>query len=113
VDDYFYTYRFRSFPVQADGRLAGMISLKDVQAVPRAEWPARTVGQAMHRVRDANLVRPGDDLADVFRKMMLEDKGHLPVVEGDRLRGIVTRHDIMTLIQLRTDLGESPRRAGP
>jgi len=36
---------------------------------------------------------------------MEEGKGHLPVVEDGRLRGIVTRHDIMTLLQLRTDLG--------
>jgi CBS domain-containing protein len=73
--------------------------------VPRAEWPARTVLQAMHQVREENLVHPSDDLGSVFRKMAEEDKGHLPVVEDGRLVGIVTRHDIMTLIQLRTDLG--------
>jgi predicted transcriptional regulator len=59
----------------------------------------------MHQVREENLVHPSDDLASVFRKMAEEDKGHLPVVEDGRLSGIVTRHDIMTLIQLRTDLG--------
>ena len=105
VDEYFYTHKFRSFPVLEGGRLIGVISLKDVQAVPRAQWPARRVRDAMHLVREENLVRPGDDLSDVFRKMAEEDKGHLPVVEDGRLVGIVTRHDIMTLIQLKTDLG--------
>lgn len=105
VDEYFYTYKFRSFPVLEGGRLIGAISLKDVQGVPRAEWPARRVRDTMHLVREENLVRPGDDLSDVFRKMAEEDKGHLPVVEDGRLVGIVTRHDIMTLIQLKTDLG--------
>jgi len=109
VDHYFYTYRFRSFPVLEADRLAGMIGLKDVQAVPRTEWAARTVRDAMHQVREENLVRPGDDLASVFRKMMEEDKGHLPVVEDGRLRGMVTRHDIMTLLQIRTDLGDAAR----
>ena len=109
VDGYFYTYRFRSFPVLEDSRLIGMVSLKDLQAVPRGEWAARRVRDAMHQVREENLVHPADDLASVFRKMAEEDKGHLPVVEGGRLTGIVTRHDIMTLIQLKTDLGGRAR----
>jgi Zn-dependent protease/CBS domain-containing protein len=111
VDEFFYAYKFRSFPVLEGGRLAGVISLKDVQAVPRAQWPARRVRDTMHLVREENLVRPGDDLSDVFRKMAEEDKGHLPVVEDGRLVGIVTRHDIMTLIQLKTDLGGHCRPA--
>jgi len=105
VDEYLYHYKYRSFPVVEADRLVGMISVRDVQSVPRAEWPARTVLQAMHQVREENLVHPSDDLGSVFRKMAEEDKGHLPVVEDGRLVGIVTRHDIMTLIQLRTDLG--------
>jgi Zn-dependent protease len=105
VDEYFYNYKFRSFPVLEAGRLVGVIGLKDVQGVPRAEWPQRRVRDAMHLVREENLVHPSDGLSDVFRKMAEEDKGHLPVVEDGRLAGIVTRHDIMTLIQLKTDLG--------
>ncbi|MBM4018982.1 MAG: CBS domain-containing protein, partial [Planctomycetes bacterium] len=112
VDEYFYKYKFRSFPVLEEGRLVGVISLKDVQGVPRAAWPERSVREAMHLVREENLVRPSDDLASVFRKMAEEDKGHLPVVEGGRLAGIVTRHDIMTLIQLKTDLGGHWRPGG-
>jgi len=112
VDEYFYTYKFRSFPVLEAGRLAGVVSLKDLQAVPRIEWPGRRVREAMHQVRQENLVHPADDLASVFRKMAEEDKGHLPVVEEERLVGIVTRHDIMTLIQLKTDLGGHWRPGG-
>jgi Zn-dependent protease/CBS domain-containing protein len=105
VDEYFYRYRFRSFPVLEDGRLVGMVSLKDLQAVPRSDWPARRVRDAMHQVGEENLVHPTDDLASIFQKMAQADKGHLPVVEDGRLVGIVTRHDIMTLIQLKTDFG--------
>jgi Zn-dependent protease/CBS domain-containing protein len=111
VDEYFYTHRFRSFPVLEANRLVGIVGLRDVQAVPRAEWSQRLVREVMHQVRDANLVRPSDDVAAVLRKMAEENTGHLPVVEDGRLVGIVTRHDIMALIQLRTDLGERSRLA--
>jgi CBS domain-containing protein len=97
--------------LEAD-RLVGVISLKDLQDVPRAEWPERRVRDAMHQVREENLVHPADGLSDVFRKMAEEDKGHLPVVEDGRLVGIVTRHDIMTLLQLKTDLGGQWRPGG-
>jgi CBS domain-containing protein len=106
VDDYFYRYRFRSFPVLADGRFVGMVGLKDVQAVPRGQWAATTVGQAMHEVREENRIHPDDDLRSVFRKMTEADKGHLPVIENGRLAGIVTRHDIMDLLHVRLELGE-------
>jgi Zn-dependent protease/CBS domain-containing protein len=112
VDEFFYAHRFRSFPVLAEGRLAGVVSLQDLQAVPRLQWPAVRVDQAMHQVRPENLVRPDDDLASVFQKMGEEGRGHLPVVEDGRLVGIITRHDIMTLIQLKTDLGGPARPAG-
>jgi len=104
VDEYFYRYRFRSFPVLEGGRLAGMVGLKDLQAISRADWPATRVRDAMHQVREANFVHPDDDLLSVFRKMMDADKGHLPVAQGDSLVGIVTRHDIMNLLQIKTDL---------
>ena len=105
VDDYFYRYRFRSFPVLESGRFIGMIGLKDVQGIPRGTWGRTTVRQAMHQVAEENLIHPSDDLIEVFRKMMSEDKGHLPVVDDGRLSGIVTRHDIMNLLHIRTDLG--------
>ena len=110
VDEYFYRYRFRSFPVLEGGRLVGMVGLKDLQAVSRGDWPATPVWRAMHQVREANFVHPDDDLLSVFRKMTDADKGHLPVAQGDRLVGIVTRHDIMNLIQIKTDLAEEARR---
>jgi CBS domain-containing protein len=37
--------------------------------------------------------------------MVDEGRGHLPVVDDGRLVGIVTRHDMLTLLQLRTNLG--------
>ena len=104
MDEYFYRYRFRSFPVLEGGRLAGMVGLKDLQAISRADWPTTPVWRAMHQVREENFVHPDDDLLSVFRKMTDADKGHLPVAHGGRLVGIVTRHDIMNLIQIKTDL---------
>ena len=108
VDDYFYRYRFRSFPVLEGGRLVGMVGIKDVQAVPRIAWTATRVRDAMHAVADEHVVRSEDDLLSVLRKMTSADKGYLPVAVDGRLAGIVTRHDIMDLLQVRMELGPGP-----
>lgn len=106
VDDYFYHYRFRGFPVVSGCGLVGTIALEDVQAVPRAEWPLRRVADIMSPVNPQTLVAPDENLASVFRKMMQEGKGYLPVMADGCLSGIITRHDMMTLLQIKTDLGD-------
>jgi len=96
---------------QAD-RLVGLISLRDVQTIPRTDWPVRRVREVMHPVSEADMVRPDEELVSVFRKMIEADRGHLPVVEDGRLVGIVTRRDVLSLLQIRTDLGgRAPHRA--
>jgi len=105
VDGYFYQYRFHSFPVLEADRLVGTISLRDVQDVPRADWPRRSVRDAMRETRGDAVVHPQEDLEIALRKMIEEGRGHLPVVEDGRLVGIVTRHDMLTLLQLKTGLG--------
>lgn len=52
------------------------------------------------RVRDAmastiSCVAPGDRIEDAARAMREEDAGFIPVVEGDRLVGVLTDRDIV------------------
>jgi CBS domain-containing protein len=102
VDRYVNTYRFSSFPVTEDGRLTGAVSIDDVQAVPRADWPVRRVRDVMQPLGEADTVRSDEDLAGVFRKMLESDRGHLPVVDDGRLVGLVTRNDVLNLLKVRT-----------
>jgi Zn-dependent protease len=103
--DYFYRHPHGSFPVIGEGRrFAGMIALAQVKAVPRDEWvrvPARRV------MTPATLVRPlgpDDDCVTALERMVRDDLGRLPVVEGERLAGILSRRDVMKLFQIRSDL---------
>jgi len=105
VRDYFYRRRRRSFPVVENGDLVGLVRLKDVRALPQRDWPVYRVRDATRRVDPSAMVGPDDDLETVFHKLMQADGTHLPVVENGRLVGVVTRHDLMNLLEIRTDLG--------
>src|SRR5207245_9539250 len=102
VNQYFLRYGFSSFPVVKDGRLVGMVSLKDLTGVPRENWDRVNVGQVMVP-RDSQLaVQPHESLATVMERLMKEARRRLIVTEGDRVIGILTRRGLgRALEQLR------------
>jgi CBS domain-containing protein len=94
----------RHLPVVERGRLAGILSLRDLLAasLPRGEAgePARArhlrdlpVGSLMQR--DLVTARSDATLEAAARGLLGDRIGCLPVVEGEALVGILTRHDFL------------------
>ncbi len=83
-------------------RLVGILSERDImgRVVARHLDPDRThVGDVMSR--DLVVAQAGDSHEDGLRKMKQAGCRHLPVVEGDRLMGMVSLRDL-----LQVDLSE-------
>ncbi len=53
------------------------------------------VGDAMQN--DANTVTPDTHLADVAKILVGEGSHHLPVIDGGKPVGMISRHDLLTL----------------
>ncbi|MHB1016805.1 MAG: CBS domain-containing protein [Coriobacteriia bacterium] len=80
-------------PVVEDGRLVGMVTRKDVDKAARhglAHAPATGF-----MAREPLTVGPAADVAELERLLVRTGIGRLPVVEGDRVVGIVTRKDLL------------------
>lgn len=107
LSDYVLTYHQRSYPVMSGDRLVGLVSLADLKGCPREEWHEHSVSEVMTPQDRLHVVRPRDDLATAAEEMASADVHQLPVVEDGRLLGFVTRADIIRLIRLRHDLGET------
>ncbi len=45
--------------------------------------------------RDVQVARPNDTVADVARRMSEIDSGVMPIVEGDKIVGVITDRDIV------------------
>jgi len=108
VREYFHRHIFVSFPVvDANGMLLGVVSLKQVREVPQDEWSTERVGDIMLKASEISAVNPEDDTMAALNTLMKGEMGRIPVVEeGGRLVGIISRRDIMTLLSIKTDLGE-------
>jgi Zn-dependent protease/CBS domain-containing protein len=94
VNNYFLRYGFGGFPVIEEGRLVGMVSLKELTAVPRETWNAITVGQVMIPSAPQFAVHAQEPLTAAMDRMMQEDRSRLIVTQGDNVVGIITRSGI-------------------
>jgi acetoin utilization protein AcuB len=103
-------HRVNQLPVVVDGRLAGIITDRDVRdAFPsvfdsplfssRKPKPATTdpnkVTVEMVMTSNVTTASPGDSLPEAVRLMRTRRIGALPVVEGERVVGILTRSDVL------------------
>ena len=93
--------RLRHLPVVDDrGRVVGIVSERDLARVPftpiRAGQPV-PVGLPVERIMSAMIisVRPDDDIAEAAQRMCEHRIGAVPVVDGDRLVGILSAVDLL------------------
>lgn len=99
VEEYFLHTRYLSFPVVADGRALGIITLNQVKAVPREEWPVRTVADTMTPVAQGIVVAPTEPLMTIVERLQASPVRRLLVVEDGRLVGYITAHDVAAWLE--------------
>jgi CBS domain-containing protein len=94
-----------SLPVTDEGRLIGVITDRDivVRVVSEGRSEAATVADALSR--NPVTVKPDDDLDEALRLMARHQIRRLPVVEDDRLVGIVAQADV-ALVEREKKTGE-------
>jgi CBS domain-containing protein len=105
VESFFFRYRFNSFPVVDGEALVGVVDLHQVKEVPREQWHVTSIRDVMIPISEELVLRPDDEAVNALAKMVKSGFGKLPVVEGNRLVGILTRRDVMALLRMKTDLG--------
>jgi Zn-dependent protease/CBS domain-containing protein len=107
VEDYFYRHHMKLFPVVGpDGRLMGCVSLSDVNRLRREAWPHSTVGEIMRPCDDTVVATPDTPVLVALSRMREAGRGRLVVATADgRLAGILTAHDVMSYIAVRSELG--------
>ena len=105
VDEYFLPLGLRSALVTQGDRLAGLITLSDIRHVPREEWGQTPVGLAMIPRDRLHMVSPQQSLNDVLPFMAGRDVNQLPVLQDERLVGVLSRDAIVRYLEIRRSLG--------
>jgi len=104
VDIHLLTTGQRCFVVEDQGRLIGLITLRDVSRIPRDRWGQATVSEAMRPGTELRTVSPDTPVLDALKIMVRNDINQLPVVSHGSLQGVVSRSQIMQLLRTRDAL---------
>jgi Zn-dependent protease/predicted transcriptional regulator len=116
VDDVFWRHHVSSFPVVTDGRVVGILSIRQLGNLPRERWAETAVSEVMQPIGDSLTATPGDDLWTTFQKLSSNGLGRLAVVDGGRLVGYLSAKDVLHVLAVATAgegfTGGAARRGG-
>ena len=106
VEDFYLTHTYITYPVVEGERVIGIITLKRVKEVPRDQWMEKTVREVMMPIQGEIILDPDGEAVDALQKMIRTKEGRLPVVKDGKAMGMITRKDILNLLEIKTDLME-------
>ncbi|MEX2547853.1 MAG: site-2 protease family protein [Chloroflexota bacterium] len=104
VDRYILPAARRAVPVAQNGRLVGIVTIRDIANVPPEQRGQVLVGQVMSGRDRLHTVRADARVLDAFELLGEHDLEQVPVMDGDRLVGLLTRADVARQLQLREAL---------
>jgi Zn-dependent protease/predicted transcriptional regulator len=101
VDQYFVAQGYGEFPVCEEGQVLGVVTVRDVQALPTALWPWRRVREMMRLTSPALYIPPDWSIMQAMDRMAQAGLDCLVVMENGEIVGMVTRSAIAHFLQLR------------
>lgn len=105
VDGYFLKHHFVSFPVVSGGRVEGLLLLNSVRAVEKDQWETTLVRDVMQPLGPADILSPDDAASEALGRMVSGTSGRFPVLKDGELVGIISRRDIMKMLEFKSGLG--------
>lgn len=105
VEQYFMRHTYGGYPVERRGKVIGLVTLHELRGVPpdrRGVVPVETIMVPL----SADLtVDGGTDLADALTRLASTPSGRLLILDGERLRGLVTLRGVAQVARVRGALG--------
>jgi CBS domain-containing protein len=83
----------------------GLMTLHNVKEVPRDQWNTETVQQAMTPFDKLKWVRPDEELSSILRTLTEDNINQVPVVEDNKIVGMVSRENLLNFVNVRSGLG--------
>lgn len=107
VEDYFFKFRFTSFPViDTEGDIKGIVTVHAVKDIHKNLWASTKIKDAMVPLAQNLLVQPNKDIFEALTQMAGNGVGRLLVTQNGKLIGIISQRDVIRLFEVKEDLGE-------
>ena len=87
-----------------DGKFEGFIILKKVKSIPQNNWESTSVGEIMIQDDSLSIAHPDQNALSLLEKMDAQNIDYVPVVEEEKIIGLIARDNLMQLPQIRAAL---------
>ncbi|HBG45816.1 MAG TPA: peptidase M50 [Deltaproteobacteria bacterium] len=104
VENYFFKFHHASYPVTSNGHIAGLLTLNNVRSIEKERWENTRVGDVMQRLSPGDFLNPEESAMQALSKMIGDDIGRFPVLKDGELVGIISRRDIMKVLEFKAGL---------
>ncbi len=102
IEDYLLPSNLRALPViDENGLLVGIVTVGDIMKVPVGDRARVSVGEVMGGRAGLYTVRAEDRVQDAIELLAEHELEQVPVMDGERFVGFLTRADVMRQLQLR------------
>ncbi|WP_031174120.1 site-2 protease family protein [Streptomyces durhamensis] len=108
-------YRHSAFPVlAADGSLAGLLTVRRVEATPARARASTTVGEVMRPLAEIVTAAPEEPMLDLLPRLEVSPARRAMVLDAGRLVGILTVADVTRALAWPSGPAQTqPRSAAP
>ncbi|MEW5976760.1 MAG: site-2 protease family protein [Acidobacteriota bacterium] len=104
VNDYLFRTGRHCFLVMDQDLFQGIITLHEVNKIPRERWNEVMLSEVMVRLENLRWVTPQQDVLQILESMDRENINQVPVIEEGRLLGMVGRQEILHVLQNRLNV---------
>ncbi len=95
IQEYYGRYPVSLYPVRVGDELAGVVTRALVQQALKKNGGSQRVSDVMAPLGPEYVIGPHAPAQEAFDRMAANSAGSLLVMDGDRLLGMVTQHDIL------------------
>jgi len=92
--------------VVADGvNLQGIVTMRNIKRIPKKRWDSTLIGEVMTPASELKTVHSKQRARSVLEQMDELKTNQMPVLEEDKVIGIVTRDSLIRSVKTRAELG--------
>jgi len=95
----------RYFVIVEDGHLQGIVTMRNIKAVPRRRWDSTRLDEVMVPASKLQTAHSRQSAASLLEQMDNMEIDNMPVLEQDEVVGLVTRESLIRVARVRTELG--------
>jgi CBS domain-containing protein len=103
LHDYILVTGQRHFAVVDAAKLQGIVTIRDLESMPKKRWKSARVEEIMTSTKRLETTHTGQSAADMIEQMNELRIGVMPVLEGDKLVGVLLRDSLLQLARARAE----------